>query len=122
MRSIKHSFSEEFDQMPPTAEILYDAKAAAAGTKEQKEKELVQKVAILEQQLEEKVHNQGLSIPDPQDEDAPTGDIRTYDVILRVKPEKASQISSQVINGKKCLVIPMEENEYATVNGVNTQV
>ena len=56
------------------------------------------------------------------EEDAPTGDIKTYDVILRVKPEKASLIKSQVINGQKCLVIPMEENEHAAINGVNTTV
>jgi hypothetical protein len=43
-------------------------------------------------------------------------------VVLRVKPEKASQIKSQVINGQKCLVIPMDEDEHATINGVNTTV
>ena len=45
---------------------------------------------------------------------------KTYDVVLRVKPEKASQIHSQVINGEKCLVIPMKDNENATINGINT--
>lgn len=47
---------------------------------------------------------------------------KTYDVILRVKPEKAAHIKSQMIDGKKCLVIPMEENEHAAINGVNTTV
>ena len=47
---------------------------------------------------------------------------KTYDVVLRVKPEKASQIKSRVINGQKCLVIPMDEDEHATINGVNTTV
>ena len=47
---------------------------------------------------------------------------KTYDVILRVKPEKVSQIKSQTIDGRKSLVIPMEENEHAAVNGVNTTV
>ena len=49
-------------------------------------------------------------------------EVRTYDVILRVKPEKAGQIHTEEIAGKKCLVIPMEENEHATINGVNTQI
>ena len=49
-------------------------------------------------------------------------DAKTYDVILRVKPEKVNQIKSETINGQKCLVIPMEENEHAAVNGVNTTV
>ena len=51
-----------------------------------------------------------------------TAQIKTYDVVLHVKPEKASQIHAQVINGEKCLVIPMRENENATINGVNTSL
>ena len=45
---------------------------------------------------------------------------REYDVVLHVKPEKANKIHASVIDGKKCIVIPMEENEQATINGVNT--
>lgn len=45
-----------------------------------------------------------------------------YDVILRVKPEKVTQIKSQIIDGKKCIIIPMEEDEQANVNGVNTML
>ena len=48
--------------------------------------------------------------------------VKTYDVILRVKPEKAAQIHSEMINGQKCLVIPMEEDEHAAINGVNTTI
>ena len=47
---------------------------------------------------------------------------KIYDVILRVKPEKASQIKSEIIAGQKYLVIPMEENEHINLNGINTQV
>ena len=56
------------------------------------------------------------------DDDDADDNIKTYDVILRVKPEKVSQIKSQMIDGQKCLVIPMDENEHAAVNGVNTTV
>ena len=31
-----------------------------------------------------------------------TAQIKTYDVVLHVKPEKTSQIHAQVINGEKC--------------------
>ncbi|WP_459481540.1 DUF4317 family protein [Clostridium saccharoperbutylacetonicum] len=43
-----------------------------------------------------------------------------YDIILQVKPQKVSQIKSQIIDGKKCIVIPIDENEQANVNGVDT--
>ena len=42
-------------------------------------------------------------------------------VILRVKPEKVAE-AAQMIDGQKCLVIPMEEDEHAAVNGVNTTI
>ena len=68
-------------------------------------------VEVLQQQLREK-----------QTEEEAEEAVKTYDVVLRVKPEKVSQITSEVINGQKCLVIPMNEDEHANVNGVNTTV
>lgn len=49
-------------------------------------------------------------------------EIKTYDVVLHVKPEKAAQIKSQIIDGQKCLVIPMDANENVNVNGIHTTV
>ena len=116
---IEESYRQEFADEAPALSHLLDTKAVEAAGRIKQEKELVQKVAVLEQQLEDTRMLAGL--PETE-EDAPTGDIKTYDVILRVKPEKASLIKSQVINGQKCLVIPMEENEHAAINGVNTTV
>ncbi|NNU75137.1 DUF4317 domain-containing protein [Clostridium estertheticum] len=45
-----------------------------------------------------------------------------YDVILQVKPEKVSQIKSQIINGQKCIVIPINDNEQTTVNGIDNLI
>ena len=45
-----------------------------------------------------------------------------YDIVLKVKPEKVSQIKSQIIYGKKYLVIPIDENEQTTVNGIDSLV
>ncbi|MDD3304501.1 MAG: DUF4317 family protein [Clostridia bacterium] len=43
-----------------------------------------------------------------------------YGIVLQVKPQKVTQIKSQIIDGKKCIVIPMDDDEQANVNGVNT--
>ena len=43
-----------------------------------------------------------------------------YDIVLKVKPEKLNQIKSQIIDGKKYLVIPVDDDEQANVNGVDT--
>ena len=42
-----------------------------------------------------------------------------YDIALQVKPEKVAQIKSQIIDGKKCIIIPMDDDEQANVNGVD---
>ncbi len=98
---ITTSFREEFEEEAPILTNLIDSKAAEAGNILRQQKDLVKKVAELENQL---------------------GNTKTYDVILRVKPEKEQMIQSQIINGKKCIVIPMEEDEHAIVNGRNTTV
>ena len=103
--------AEECAEEAPLAENVVDSKALAANEQIQKEKELVAQVEVLQQQLKEK------QIEEEADEV-----VKTYDVVLRVKPEKVSQIKSEVINGQKCLVIPMAEDEHANVNGVNTTV
>ena len=42
-----------------------------------------------------------------------------YDIILQVKPEKIPEIKSQIIDGQKCIVIPVNGNEQTTVNGLD---
>lgn len=108
---IEKNCEEEFGEELPLAEYVVDSKALAAGEQMQKEKELAAQVEVLQQQLREK-----------QTEEEAEEAVKTYDVVLRVKPEKVSQITSEIINGQKCLVIPMNEDEHANVNGVNTTV
>ena len=43
-----------------------------------------------------------------------------YDIVLHVKPQKVPQIKSQIIDGQKYIVIPLDDNEQANVNGINT--
>ena len=49
-----------------------------------------------------------------------TDNTSDYDIVLNVKPQKISQIKSEIIDGKKCLIIPVDDNEQAKVNGVDT--
>ena len=51
-----------------------------------------------------------------------TSSFKTYDVVLRVKPDKASKIKSQILGDQKYLMIPMDANEHVNLNGVNTQI
>ena len=116
---IEKVYEDVFGEELPEAEQLVDPKMVEANGKRKEKLELVQQVESLKQQLEE-TRALPVAPSDDEDEDAPA--VKTYDVILRVKPEKVGQIHSQIIDGQKCLVIPMEEDEHAAVNGVNTTV
>ena len=63
----------------------------------------------------EKNTNTNLEVDGKIENDTP----EDYDIVLQVKPEKVAQIKSQIIDGKKYLVIPIEENEQTAVNGVD---
>ncbi len=106
---IEASFKEEFAEEPLIGETLIDSKSLEANAQKKEKMELVKEVAVLRQQLDDKV-NELKEIND------------SYDVVLNVKPEKVNQITTDIINGQRCLIIPMEENEHATINGEDATV
>ncbi len=112
--SIKEAYTEKFSNQMPEVAHLIDQKTLEANARVREEEALRAEVEELKQQVA--MHHASKDADDTDDT------IKTYDVILRVKPEKVPQIKSQMIDGQKCLVIPMDENEHAAVNGVNTTV
>ena len=123
---IEKSVDEAFGEIPPAAENVIDSKALVQNELRVEKMALEDQVGTLTVQLNEKdeaLAERTSQLIEKQEEiDNYIAETKTYDVVLRVKPEKASQIKSQVINGQKCLVIPMGEDEHATINGVNTTV
>lgn len=92
---------EEFGDAPPLAENLIDNKALNARAAAKKTAALALEVESLKQKLEEK---------------APT-EVSEKEIILQVSPEKLPAIKTEFLNGKKCIVIPLEADEQATING-----
>ncbi len=123
---IEKSVDEAFGEKPPAAENVIDSKALVQNELRVEKMALEDQVGTLTVQLNEKdealAERTSQFIEKQEEIDNYIAETKTYDVVLRVKPEKASQIKSQVINGQKCLVIPMGEDEHATINGVNTTV
>lgn len=136
IEQIENSYAEQFSDTPPIVDHLIDSKLLAANAKHKKEQELEEQVQRLQVKLEEVMNTEDM-IPQSDNiadlsstahlESANTFDseqkpfqsiIKDFDVILRVKEEKMQQITSKVIDGKKCIVIPMEENEQADVDVV----
>ncbi|MDP4145437.1 MAG: DUF4317 domain-containing protein [Bacillota bacterium] len=140
---IEKIYTESFGDDLPLAESLIDSKALKANAQRKREEQLVKQVEVLTQRLEE-VKQEAAVDKDPEastidDEDNAALDnpvennleealaaeeedntsAPEYDVILQVNPEKVPQIKSQIIDGQKCIIIPINENEQATVNGLN---
>ena len=116
---IQESYLENFGDDLPLAGSLIDAKALKANMQRKKEENLEKQVEILQTRLEQVTQEAAVTIETPLATEANV-DIITpvYDVVLQVKPEKVSQIKSQIIDGQKCIVIPINENEQTTVNGL----
>lgn len=106
---IGQSYIEKFSIEPPVAELLVDKKILSSGAHERREEELLIEVQQLKDELGQIKNELALTQPPADDADCK--------IILRVAPQKAEQITTQVIDGRRCIVIPVEENEYACVNG-----
>lgn len=113
-RIIQAEVSKEFENALPEVKNLIDEKALEKNAREKEEETLRLQVQELQRELVQKTF-----LAKDEEGNEPN---KIYDVILRVKPEKASQIKSEIIAGQKYLVIPMEENEHINLNGINTQV
>lgn len=100
---VENICQEEFGDTPPLAENLIDSKALTARAQAKKAEVLQLELNALKQQLEEQT---GL-LPQPQEKE----------IILQVSPEKLPEIKTEILNGKKCIIIPLQEDEYATING-----
>mgnify|MGYP004473976175 FL=1 len=145
---IEKSYEEVFGDDLPLAENLIDSKVLKANEQIKREKHLQKQVEILQNRLEEvkqeaAIDNEISMTNDSNLEDdnntitletssevnikeeledtniKEDTDTLNYDVILQVKPEKIPQIKSQIIDGQKCIVIPINENEQTTVNGLD---
>ena len=121
---IEKSVDEAFGDKAPIAENVIDAKALVQNEIRLEKKEMESQIVTLNKQLEDKnseLEERTVQLKEKEEEiETYMAETRNYDVVLHVKPEKANKIHSSVIDGKKCIVIPMEENEQATINGVNT--
>jgi len=116
---IEKSYEESFGGDLPLAENLIDAKALKVNAQRRREEDLKKQVEVLENRLERmKKEPAGEAAAEEnldQDQKGPA----SYDIILQVKPEKVPQIKSQVIDGQRCIVIPVGEDEQASVNGLD---
>ena len=47
--------------------------------------------------------------------------VKTNDIVLNINPEVAARVKSTVVDGQKCLLIPINSDENITINGVDAR-
>lgn len=104
---IAKAWEEEFDEEEEAPEIkqILDKKLAKEATHIETERNLVKENAALKKQLN--VH-EAIDVNEESHEE---------DVILRVSKKKASEITTQILDGQKYIMIPVDEESKAFVNG-----
>lgn len=100
---ITASYESFFEDTLPDAQELLDAKAIKNNEVRVEKKQLQEKVVDLTKKLE--------------DAGVITSDGIDIDVVVKVTPEKVEEIHTAFVDGKRCLVIPMKEDEEAKING-----
>ena len=104
-RVIKEVTLDEFmEELPPVSNLI-DSKTLAANEKEREKKELVKEVASLKNKVSEL-------------EEA-TSSSESGDVSIFVYPERADEIHTEIIDDKKYILIPVDDNSSVKVNGVD---
>lgn len=108
---IEKSYAHVFGDTPPVADNVLDNKLVEEGTARAHTAALEQKVAVLQQELAAQAAQRA-----DEGEDEPWHE--EAEIELHVPQERASRIRADMVDGQKCLLIPLEEGEHARINGV----
>lgn len=98
---IKEAFTKTFISEKPVASHLVDQRQLQKSLEKKEKMELVKQVAQLNDQIKEVM---------AQEQDLVAA-VKTNDIVVRVKPDKAAEITKEEIGGQMCLVIPLDEND-----------
>ncbi len=100
---ITQQYEEFFGDTLPDAEEILDTKILKNNDLKIEKKNLQERVADLTTKLKES------GIIDEEGRD--------NDIVVNVSDDKKSKITTTFLDGQKCIVIPLEDGEKATING-----
>ena len=106
---------EECDREKEIQGAVIDSRLVEEGTVKAHTAALEQKVAVLQQELA----HQAANAADTDEDDVPweTGTV----IDVRMPQERAVNVHTEVVEGQKCLVIPLTGDESARINGVEVE-
>lgn len=107
---IGKAFAQTFGDVPPVANNVLDSRLVEENTQRMHTAALEQRVADLQHRLAEQSERlAGDEVPWEE----------SAGIVLRVPEERAERVHTGVVEGQKCLLIPIEEGESASINGVD---
>ena len=110
---IEKSYAHTFGEQPPAAHNVLDSRLVEEGTVRAHTAALEQKVAVLQQELAQHAANE------TDEDDVPWVTGGSINIELHVPEERAASIRTGIVEGRKCLLVPIEDDEEACVNGKN---
>ncbi len=127
-KTIEEAYEEEFAEEPPVVDSLIDKKTMEANAKRRQQQALTKEIEALKQTIEEKnttiaekdavIEQKDLDIQSARIESGSTEMVAGEgEILLQVNEETAEQITSQIIDGRTCIVIPLEGDEHVLING-----
>lgn len=123
-KQIQDNFEEAFanEEDIPTISSVIDEKKVNAAKKEKLEEILTEQIEDLQKELVEKTFDAVAKSTDADELSSESGFSQSYDIILRVKPDKVPKIHADTIDGQRVMVIPLSDDEYINLNGINTKL
>ncbi len=140
---IEQSCAEVFGDTPPAVTTVFDAKLAEKGAQRANTIRLERKIEDLSQKIAEMEESGGAEegkpeadtegedgvseTEDTQEHPSGNSDIPPWDdngggIVLRMPEDKASRVRTEAIDGQRYLLIPLDEDEAASINGENRQL
>lgn len=110
---IEKSYAHTFGEQPPAAHNVLDSRLVEEGTVRAHTAALEQKVAVLQQELAQHAADE------TDEDDVPWVTGGSINIELHVPEERAASIRTGIVEGRKCLLVPIEDDEEACVNGKN---
>ena len=103
VEKIQANFENYFEEQLPLAEEILDEKALKNNELRVEKNVLKERVVDLTKQLKEV--------------SGVTEDGKQADIVVKVSTEKAADITTAFVDGKKCVCVPIEPDEVFMLNG-----
>lgn len=106
-KQIGQTYASSFEDQLPEGTHLLDHRALAAAEQQQKEKHLMQQVSLLNRRLQEL-----------EEGEQPAASGTNRRLLLRLPADKAAQTTTQTLEGKRYVLIPLAETEEAIIEPI----